>query len=97
MSIFSSVKSTKIRHIYISTVKLFSFYFFRFSFFSISLSSNRIQHCCFFFFSLRTELSAKHAKHIADLKLYYESEINELKSQLNRIKMGLNLFLFFYF
>ncbi len=41
-----------------------------------------------FTFSLRTELSAKHAKHIADLKLYYEYEINELKSQLNRIRMG---------
>ncbi|CAF4034099.1 unnamed protein product [Rotaria sp. Silwood2] len=38
--------------------------------------------------NLRTELSALHAKHIADLKLYYEYEINELKSQLNRTRMG---------
>ncbi|CAF0753747.1 unnamed protein product [Rotaria sordida] len=36
----------------------------------------------------QTELSALHAKHIADLKLYYEYEINELKSQLNRARMG---------
>ncbi|CAM4941753.1 unnamed protein product [Rotaria socialis] len=38
--------------------------------------------------NLRTELSAIHSKHIADLKLYYEYEINELKSQLNRARMG---------
>jgi len=34
-------------------------------------------------FSLRTELTAKHAKHISDLKSYYEDEIEELKKQLN--------------
>ncbi|CAF0899162.1 unnamed protein product [Adineta ricciae] len=37
---------------------------------------------------VRTELSAKHAKHISDLKLYYEHEIEELNSQLNNLKMG---------
>ncbi|CAF1227258.1 unnamed protein product [Adineta steineri] len=37
---------------------------------------------------LRTELSVKHAKHISDLKLYYEHEIEELKNQLNTTKMG---------
>ncbi|UJR13577.1 hypothetical protein I4U23_000590 [Adineta vaga] len=37
---------------------------------------------------LRTELSTKHAKHISDLKLYYEHEIEELKNQLNNLKMG---------
>ncbi|CAF5218944.1 unnamed protein product, partial [Rotaria magnacalcarata] len=37
---------------------------------------------------LRAELSAKHAKHISDLKLYYEHEINELKRQLNVSKMS---------
>ncbi|CAF0800078.1 unnamed protein product [Adineta steineri] len=38
--------------------------------------------------NLRTELSVKHAKHISDLKLYYEHEIEELKNQLNTTKMG---------
>ena len=38
--------------------------------------------------SLRIELAGKHAKHVSDLKLYYEHEIDELKSQLNRLKMG---------
>ncbi|CAF3394926.1 unnamed protein product [Rotaria socialis] len=38
--------------------------------------------------NLRAELSAKHAKHISDLKLYYEHEIDELKSQLNVSKMS---------
>ncbi|CAF2071532.1 unnamed protein product [Rotaria magnacalcarata] len=38
--------------------------------------------------NLRAELSAKHAKHISDLKLYYEHEINELKRQLNVSKMS---------
>ncbi|CAF4046419.1 unnamed protein product, partial [Rotaria sp. Silwood1] len=33
--------------------------------------------------NLRNELSAKHAKHISDLKSYYEHEIDELKNQLN--------------
>ncbi len=41
-----------------------------------------------FFYSLRTELSTKHEKHISDLKLYYEEEIDQLKNQLNRSKMG---------
>jgi hypothetical protein len=41
-----------------------------------------------FSFSLRTELLAKHAKHISDLKLYYEHEIDELKNQVNSSKMG---------
>ena len=39
------------------------------------------------FSSLRTELSAKHAKHVSDLKLYYEHELDEVKSQLNRCKL----------
>ncbi|CAF4180800.1 unnamed protein product [Rotaria sordida] len=38
--------------------------------------------------NLRNELSTKHAKHVSDLKLYYEHEIDELKNQLNISRMG---------
>lgn len=40
----------------------------------------------FFFFALnhriRQNLKEKHARHIADLRAYYESEINSLKQKL---------------
>ena len=36
-----------------------------------------------FTFSLR--LKEKHARHVADLKTYYESEIQELRSQLTEV------------
>lgn len=51
---------------------------------SRSGEKNRI----FIIFSVRLELSAKHAKHISDLKSYYEHEIEELTDQLNRNRMG---------
>ncbi|CAF0842617.1 unnamed protein product [Adineta steineri] len=38
--------------------------------------------------NLRTHLSARHARQVDDLKLRYEYEINDLKSQLNRTKLG---------
>ena len=47
----------------------------------------------FFYFLVSEQNSpARHAKYIDDLKLYYEYEINELKSQLNRSRMGLKKF-----
>ncbi len=42
------------------------------------------------FSSPRTELPAKHARHTTDLKSYYDYELDELKNQLNRAKMGLD-------
>ena len=52
------------------------------------ISPIQIKFLSLSFSSVRLELSAKHSKHISDLKLYYEHEIEELKNQLNRTRMG---------
>ena len=49
------------------------------------LSSKVQQHCDFFLMSknrIRQNLREKHARHIADLRAYYDSEIQSLKQQL---------------
>lgn len=44
------------------------------------------QHCLnvfFFFLRLRQKLREKYSRHVADLKAYYESEIQTLRDKLN--------------
>lgn len=48
----------------------------------------------FFFFASRSQLSLreKHAKHLADLRAYYEAELKDLREKLSLVTDGQRIF-----